>query len=208
MTRTTILAVALLLLLSNHRSRALAEGAPPWLEEYRAPAARLIGEATSDAFAWHRLATLTDTIEPSAQRLPAAGSGHAVGSRRDEARRPRERARREGDGAEVGPWQRKRRHRPAHAPPTRDARPGRERRHASRGGGGTAPHRAVVSRISRRRAPRRAAASCCSTCPSPATAKPHGTGGTAHRAQRVTARSPCSSARLARTACVCRIRAR
>jgi carboxypeptidase Q len=62
MTRTTILAGALLLLLSTDRSRALAESAPPWLEEYRAPAARLIGEATSDAFAWHRLATLTDTM--------------------------------------------------------------------------------------------------------------------------------------------------
>ena len=39
-----------------------AETAPPWLDAYRAPAARLIGEATSDSFAWHRLATLTDTI--------------------------------------------------------------------------------------------------------------------------------------------------
>src|SRR4051812_38396551 len=62
MARTTILTVALLLVLSNGRDRAAAETAPPWLDEYRAPAARLIGEATSDAFAWHRLATLTDTI--------------------------------------------------------------------------------------------------------------------------------------------------
>ena len=32
------------------------------LAPYREPAARLIGEATGDTFAWRRLATLTDTI--------------------------------------------------------------------------------------------------------------------------------------------------
>ncbi len=62
MARTTILSVALLLSLSSTRNRALADSTPSWIEEYRAPAARLIGEATSDAFAWHRLATLTDTM--------------------------------------------------------------------------------------------------------------------------------------------------
>jgi carboxypeptidase Q len=62
MARKTILTVALLLVLSNGRDHAAAETAPPWLDAYRAPAARLIGEATSDAFAWHRLATLTDSI--------------------------------------------------------------------------------------------------------------------------------------------------
>jgi carboxypeptidase Q len=35
---------------------------PGWLDPYREPAARLIGEATGDTFAWRRLATLTDTI--------------------------------------------------------------------------------------------------------------------------------------------------
>jgi carboxypeptidase Q len=35
---------------------------PPWLDAYRAPASRLIGEAVSSTFAWDRLATLTDTI--------------------------------------------------------------------------------------------------------------------------------------------------
>jgi carboxypeptidase Q len=39
-----------------------AETAPTWLEPYRDPAARLIGEALSDTFAWRRLAVLTDTI--------------------------------------------------------------------------------------------------------------------------------------------------
>src|SRR3982751_2520988 len=37
-------------------------GAPTWLDTYRAPASRLIGEAVSSTFAWDRLATLTDTI--------------------------------------------------------------------------------------------------------------------------------------------------
>ena len=35
---------------------------PGWLDQYREPAARLIGEATGDTFAWRRLAVLTDTI--------------------------------------------------------------------------------------------------------------------------------------------------
>jgi len=35
-----------------------------WIDEYRAPAARLISEATRDHFAWNRLALLTDTIGP------------------------------------------------------------------------------------------------------------------------------------------------
>ena len=33
-----------------------------WLDAYRDPASRLIGEAMSDSFAWRRLAQLTDTI--------------------------------------------------------------------------------------------------------------------------------------------------
>jgi carboxypeptidase Q len=36
--------------------------APAWLDQYRDPAARLIGEATGDTFAWRRLAVLTDSI--------------------------------------------------------------------------------------------------------------------------------------------------
>jgi len=41
---------------------ATAPAAPPWLDAYREPAARLIGAAMADSFAWRRLATLTDTI--------------------------------------------------------------------------------------------------------------------------------------------------
>jgi carboxypeptidase Q len=39
-----------------------ARSSPPWLESYREPAARLIGEAVSSTFAWERLAALTDSI--------------------------------------------------------------------------------------------------------------------------------------------------
>ena len=35
---------------------------PGWLDAYREPAARLIGEAVSDTFAWRRLAVLTDSV--------------------------------------------------------------------------------------------------------------------------------------------------
>jgi carboxypeptidase Q len=39
-----------------------AASSPSWLEPYREPAARLIGEATGSTFAWQRLAVLTDSI--------------------------------------------------------------------------------------------------------------------------------------------------
>jgi carboxypeptidase Q len=54
------LAVTLLALSGGRPIRA--DSAPEWLEAYRAPATRLIGEATSDTFAWRRLSVLTDTI--------------------------------------------------------------------------------------------------------------------------------------------------
>jgi carboxypeptidase Q len=47
-----------------------AEATPTWLDEYRAPAARLIAEATGEAFAWHRLSILTDTIGPRLSGSP------------------------------------------------------------------------------------------------------------------------------------------
>jgi carboxypeptidase Q len=43
-------------------ARLRAEPAPAWVEQYRAPAARLIAEATADHFAWRRLALLTDSF--------------------------------------------------------------------------------------------------------------------------------------------------
>jgi carboxypeptidase Q len=42
--------------------RLRGQSAPAWLDPYRDTAARLIGEATGDTFAWSRLAVLTDSI--------------------------------------------------------------------------------------------------------------------------------------------------
>jgi carboxypeptidase Q len=50
------------LVLASPAHRARAQAPPPWLAQYREPAAQLITEALSDTFAWHRLAELTDTI--------------------------------------------------------------------------------------------------------------------------------------------------
>ena len=43
-------------------ARPRAQAPPTWLEQYREPARRLIAEETKDAFAWRRLAALTDTF--------------------------------------------------------------------------------------------------------------------------------------------------
>jgi carboxypeptidase Q len=58
--RALILAAVLLALSSSGPVRA--DSSLTWLADYRAPASRLIAEATRDSFAWHRLAVLTDTI--------------------------------------------------------------------------------------------------------------------------------------------------
>src|SRR5260221_4796519 len=42
-----------------------------WLDQYREPASRLIGEAVGSAFAWQRLAVLTDTIGNRRDGTPA-----------------------------------------------------------------------------------------------------------------------------------------
>ena len=60
--RCSALVVSLVLLASPGTMRADSGGAPAWLDDYRAPATRLINEATRDHFAWNRLAVLTDTI--------------------------------------------------------------------------------------------------------------------------------------------------
>ena len=44
---------------------------PAWLDAYRDPAARLIGEAVSSTFAWDRLAVLTDSIGNRLAGTPA-----------------------------------------------------------------------------------------------------------------------------------------
>src|SRR5437867_2516977 len=44
---------------------------PSWLDSYREPAARLIGEAVGSTFAWDRLSILTDTIGNRLSGTPA-----------------------------------------------------------------------------------------------------------------------------------------
>jgi carboxypeptidase Q len=46
-------------------------GRPTWLDSYREPAARLIGEALGSTFAWERLSVLTDTIGNRLSGTPA-----------------------------------------------------------------------------------------------------------------------------------------
>src|SRR3954470_21241713 len=69
------LAVALFALVAAtpaaQRPAAAAAGRPGWLDPYRDPAARLIGEAVSSTFAWDRLAVLTDTIGNRLSGTPA-----------------------------------------------------------------------------------------------------------------------------------------
>jgi carboxypeptidase Q len=60
--RVLLTSVLLLLLAEGRPLRG--EPVPVWLDDYRAPAAQLIAEATRDTFAWRRLATLTDTAGP------------------------------------------------------------------------------------------------------------------------------------------------
>ena len=50
---------------------AAAAGTSAWLDAYRDPAARLIGEAVSSTFAWDRLSVLTDTIGNRLSGTPA-----------------------------------------------------------------------------------------------------------------------------------------
>src|SRR5437588_4732851 len=66
--RACLVAALPFLMLSGTTSRAQAShgarAANPtvWIDRYREPAARLIGEAVSSTFAWQRLSVLTDTI--------------------------------------------------------------------------------------------------------------------------------------------------
>src|ERR1700730_2742067 len=67
--------VLLLLMLSVAKAgaqRSHPPGANPlWLDPYREPAARLIGEAVGTTFAWQRLSVLTDTIGNRLSGSPA-----------------------------------------------------------------------------------------------------------------------------------------
>jgi carboxypeptidase Q len=54
---------------SAHSGTPVSRG--PWLDQYREPAARLIGEAVGSTFAWDRLSVLTDTIGNRLSGSPA-----------------------------------------------------------------------------------------------------------------------------------------
>jgi carboxypeptidase Q len=54
---------------SAHSATPVSRG--PWLDQYREPAARLIGEAVGSTFAWDRLAVLADTIGNRLSGSPA-----------------------------------------------------------------------------------------------------------------------------------------
>src|SRR4051812_41232364 len=75
MRRVVVLALALpFLFLATATLSAQAPSAtakPAWLDVYRDPAARLIGEAVSSTFAWDRLSVLTDTIGNRLSGTPA-----------------------------------------------------------------------------------------------------------------------------------------
>lgn len=60
--RHTVLLLLALVIESSPGRYARAASTPAWLEPYRGPAARLVQEAMGDAFAWQRLATLTDSV--------------------------------------------------------------------------------------------------------------------------------------------------
>jgi carboxypeptidase Q len=61
--RTRLLLILVMTITNGSaHTRLHAQSAPAWLDAYREPAARLIGEATGDTFAWNRLAVLTDSI--------------------------------------------------------------------------------------------------------------------------------------------------
>ncbi len=70
-----LLAVPFLLLavatLGVQTTGAASPDTPRWLDEYREPAARLLGEAVGSTFAWQRLSVLTDSIGNRVSGSPA-----------------------------------------------------------------------------------------------------------------------------------------
>jgi carboxypeptidase Q len=62
MGKRLLLILVITMMIGFANTRLPAQSAPAWLDPYRDPAARLIGEATGDTFAWNRLSVLTDSI--------------------------------------------------------------------------------------------------------------------------------------------------
>jgi carboxypeptidase Q len=57
-----LLILVITMTVGSANTRLDGQSSPAWLDPYRGPAARLIGEATGDTFAWSRLSVLTDSI--------------------------------------------------------------------------------------------------------------------------------------------------
>ena len=60
--RVAAAALVLAAAVSHGQAARSLQQSPDWLDPYRAPASRIIGEAMSDTFAWNRLAELSDTF--------------------------------------------------------------------------------------------------------------------------------------------------
>src|SRR5438445_3416309 len=73
MMRRAMLAIALPFVLLTATTSPARAGAdhPSWLDAYREPAARIIGEAVGTTFAWQRLSVLTDSIGNRLSGTPA-----------------------------------------------------------------------------------------------------------------------------------------
>ncbi len=67
----SIVALAATTTILGAQTPQLPSAKPAWLEFYRDPASRLIGEAVSSTFAWDRLAVLTDSIGNRLSGTPA-----------------------------------------------------------------------------------------------------------------------------------------
>ena len=125
---------------SSHATAALAR--PDWLDAYRDPAARLIGEAIASTFAWERLALLSDTFGnrlSGSQALEDAIRWAVAEMKKDGLENVHT------EPVKVPHWVRGRRARRSSRPSRHagDARPRQQRRHAGRrrrGRGARRPH--------------------------------------------------------------------
>jgi carboxypeptidase Q len=73
MRRRLLLVLVIAVTIGASDARLRGQSPPAWLDPYRDPAARLIGEATGNTFAWNRLAVLTDSIGNRLSGSPQLG---------------------------------------------------------------------------------------------------------------------------------------
>ena len=180
-----------------------------WIDPYRQPAARLIGESLSGSFAWERLAELGDTFGhrlSGSQALEDAIQWAVQQMKQDGLENVHT------EPVKVPHWVRGQESAEIVAPRPAadgDARPRQQRRHARRTASRPRCSSSAASRSSTRPATRAArAGSSCSTSRSRPTARPCSSAPPVRRARRRSARSRCSSAPSARPGCARRTPAR